>query len=61
MGLPRRKYLTTGGCISTVNIELCIKGGLTLIVPAAHAKADVEDGPLPELRGKVILLLGIGD
>lgn len=30
-----------------------------MVVPAAHAKANVEDGPLPELRCKVILLVWI--
>jgi len=34
---------------------------LTLVVPAAHAEADVEDGPLPELRGQVVLLVWVGD
>ena len=31
------------------------------VVPTAHAEADVEDRPLPELRGEVVLLVGIGD
>lgn len=31
-----------------------------VIVPAAHAEADMEDGPLPPLRSKVILLVRIG-
>ena len=31
-----------------------------VVVPAAHAKADVEDRPLPELGSKVILFVGIG-
>lgn len=30
-----------------------------VVIPAAHAKADVQDGPLPPLRGQVILLVGI--
>ena len=34
---------------------------LTLVVPAAHAEADVEDGPLPELRGQVVLFVWVGD
>lgn len=32
-----------------------------MVVPAAHAEADVEDGPLPELGGKVILFVWVGD
>lgn len=32
-----------------------------VLVPGAHAEADVENGPLPPLGGKVILLIGIGD
>lgn len=31
------------------------------VVPAAHAEADIEDGPLPELRGKIILFVGVRD
>ena len=45
-----------------------IDGGITkkevlddFVVPAAHAEADVEDRPLPELRGEVVLLVRIGD
>ena len=34
---------------------------LTVIVPTAHAEADVEKRPLPWLGGKVILLVGVGD
>lgn len=30
-----------------------------VVVPAAHAKADVQDRPLPELRSEVILFVGI--
>lgn len=29
------------------------------IVPTTHTEANMEDGPLPEMRGKVILLVGI--
>lgn len=32
-----------------------------MVVPAAHAEADVEDRPLPELGCKVVLLVWIGD
>lgn len=32
-----------------------------LVVPAAHAETDVQDGPLPELGGEVVLLIRIGD
>lgn len=30
-----------------------------VVIPAAHAKADIQDGPLPPLRSQVILLVGI--
>ena len=30
-----------------------------VIVPAAHTEADVKDRPLPELRGEVVLFIGI--
>lgn len=30
-----------------------------VVIPAAHAKSDVEDGPLPPLGGQVVLLVGI--
>ena len=32
-----------------------------MIVPAAHPEADVQDGPLPELRCEIVLLVGIWD
>lgn len=31
-----------------------------VVVPAAHAQADVQEGPLPELGGQVVLLVGVG-
>jgi hypothetical protein len=34
---------------------------LTVIVPAAHAETDMEDGPLPEAGGEVVLLVRIRD
>ena len=34
---------------------------LTVIVPAAHAETDMEDGPLPETGGEVVLLVGVRD
>ena len=34
---------------------------LTVIIPAAHTETDVENGPLPEARGKIILLVRVGD
>lgn len=32
-----------------------------VVVPAAHAQADVQDRPLPELRGQVVLLIWVRD
>ena len=32
-----------------------------LVVPAAHPKSDMEEGPLPPLRGEVVLFVGIGN
>ena len=32
-----------------------------VVVPAAHAEADVEDGPLPELGGEVVLFVWVRD
>ena len=32
-----------------------------VVVPAAHAEADVEDRPLPEVGGEVILFIWVGD
>ena len=32
-----------------------------VVVPAAHAQADVEDGPLPGFGGQVVLFVGVGD
>ena len=32
-----------------------------MIVPAAHAEADIENRPLPELGGEVILFVWIRD
>jgi len=32
-----------------------------VVVPAAHTETDVQKGPLPGLRGEVILLVGIGN
>ncbi len=32
-----------------------------VVVPAAHAQADVQEGPLPEVGGEVVLLVGVGD
>lgn len=32
-----------------------------VIVPATHTETNVEDWPLPELRGEVVLFVGIGD
>jgi hypothetical protein len=37
------------------------EGGRTAIVPTAHAETDVEEGPLPELGGEVVLLVRVGD
>lgn len=31
------------------------------IVPGAHAQTDVENRPLPEFGGQVVLLVGVGD
>lgn len=31
-----------------------------VVVPTTHAQTDVENGPLPPLRGQVVLLIGIG-
>lgn len=31
------------------------------VVPTAHAETDVENGPLPELRSEIILLVWIGN
>lgn len=33
---------------------------LTLVIPAAHTETDVKNGPLPKLRGEVILLIWVG-
>lgn len=30
-----------------------------VVVPRAHAKTDVENGPLPELGGEIILFVGV--
>jgi hypothetical protein len=32
-----------------------------VVVPAAHTKTDVQEGPLPGLGGEVILLVGVGN
>lgn len=32
-----------------------------VIIPAAHAETNVQDRPLPELGGEVVLFVGIGD
>ena len=32
-----------------------------VVVPAAHAETNVQDWPLPELRGEVILFVGVRD
>lgn len=32
-----------------------------MVVPAAHAEADVEEGPLPELRGEIVLFVWVRD
>ena len=32
-----------------------------VVVPAAHAEADVQDGPLPELGGEIVLFIRIRD
>lgn len=29
------------------------------IIPGAHTQADIQNGPLPELRGQVVLLVGV--
>lgn len=34
---------------------------LTIIVPTAHTKPNVEKGPLPETGGKIVLLVRVGD
>lgn len=44
-----------------VDTRMRLSEVLTVIVPAAHAKTDVEKRPLPECRGQVILLVGIRD
>ena len=31
-----------------------------VVVPAAHPQPDVQDRPLPELGGEVVLLVGVG-
>ena len=33
----------------------------TVVVPAAHTETDVQNGPLPETRSKIILLVGVRD
>jgi hypothetical protein len=32
-----------------------------VVVPAAHAETDVQEGPLPGLGGEIVLLVGVGD
>lgn len=32
-----------------------------VVVPTTHAETNVQDGPLPPLGGKVVLLVGVGD
>ena len=32
-----------------------------VVVPAAHAESDVEERPLPWLRGEIVLLVGVRD
>lgn len=32
-----------------------------VVIPATHAKANVQNGPLPPLRGKVVLLVRVGN
>jgi hypothetical protein len=56
--LPRRKYLTTATRVSRRDIKV-LRNKHTLVVPAAHTKADVEDWPFPEFGGEVILLVGV--
>lgn len=34
---------------------------LTFVVPSTHTETDVEEGPLPELGGEVVLLVGVRD
>jgi hypothetical protein len=34
---------------------------LTIIVPAAHTKTNVENRPLPKCRSKIILFVGVRD
>jgi hypothetical protein len=34
---------------------------LTVIIPSAHAETDMEEWPLPELGGEIILLVWIRD
>jgi hypothetical protein len=33
----------------------------SVVVPRAHAKTNIKDGPLPELGGEIVLLVRIGD
>ena len=33
----------------------------TMVVPSTHSKSDIQDGPLPELRGKIVLLVRVGN
>jgi hypothetical protein len=35
--------------------------GLTVVVPATHAETNIKDRPLPERRGKVVLLVRVGN
>ena len=32
-----------------------------VVVPPAHSEADVEDGPLPELRSEIVLFVRVGN
>lgn len=32
-----------------------------MIIPTAHTETDIEDGPLPEMGGKVVLFVRIRD
>ena len=38
-----------------------MRGLLTVIVPAAHAETDVQDGPLPEAGCEIVLLIRVGN
>ena len=32
-----------------------------IVIPTTHAETDVKERPLPELRGEIVLFVGVGD